>query len=38
MTGRIAIDDTAPSVPGGFPAKAVVGEVFPVRAVVWREG
>ncbi|MFC9897346.1 maltotransferase domain-containing protein [Nocardia sp. NPDC127579] len=38
MTGRIAIDDTAPSVPGGYPAKAVVGEVFPVRAVVWREG
>ncbi|RDI62972.1 alpha-1,4-glucan:maltose-1-phosphate maltosyltransferase [Nocardia pseudobrasiliensis] len=38
VTGRIAIDDTAPSVPGGFPAKAVVGEVFPVRAVVWREG
>ncbi|MEU6563731.1 maltotransferase domain-containing protein [Nocardia nova] len=38
MTGRIAIDDTAPAVPGGYPAKAVVGEVFPVRAVVWREG
>ncbi|WP_431957524.1 alpha-1,4-glucan--maltose-1-phosphate maltosyltransferase [Nocardia lijiangensis] len=38
MTGRIAIDDTAPSIPGGRPAKAVVGEVFPVRAVVWREG
>ncbi|MEV6275464.1 alpha-1,4-glucan--maltose-1-phosphate maltosyltransferase [Nocardia sp. NPDC051832] len=38
MTGRIAIDDTAPSIPGGYPAKAVVGEVFPVRAVVWREG
>ncbi|RJO79410.1 alpha-1,4-glucan--maltose-1-phosphate maltosyltransferase [Nocardia panacis] len=38
MTGRIAIDDTAPCLPGGYPAKAVVGEVFPVRAVVWREG
>ncbi len=38
MTGRIAIDDTAPSIPGGRSAKAVVGEVFPVRTVVWREG
>ncbi|MFJ4651448.1 maltotransferase domain-containing protein [Nocardia sp. NPDC088792] len=38
MTGRIAIDDTAPAIPGGRPAKAVAGEVFPVRAVVWREG
>ncbi|MBO0855021.1 MAG: alpha-1,4-glucan--maltose-1-phosphate maltosyltransferase [Nocardia sp.] len=38
MTGRIAIDDTAPAIAGGYPAKAVVGEVFPVRAVVWREG
>ncbi|WP_227998820.1 alpha-1,4-glucan--maltose-1-phosphate maltosyltransferase [Nocardia australiensis] len=38
MTGRIAIDDTAPSIAGGRPAKAVVGEVFPVRAVVWCEG
>ncbi|WP_330252561.1 alpha-1,4-glucan--maltose-1-phosphate maltosyltransferase [Nocardia sp. NBC_00565] len=38
MTGRIAIDDTAPSIAGSRPAKAVVGEVFPVRTVVWREG
>ncbi|MVU75638.1 DUF3416 domain-containing protein [Nocardia sp. ET3-3] len=38
MTGRIAIDDTAPAIPGGRPSKAVVGEVVPVRAVVWREG
>ncbi|MEV5837130.1 alpha-1,4-glucan--maltose-1-phosphate maltosyltransferase [Nocardia sp. NPDC052112] len=38
MTGRIAIDDTAPTIPGGRSAKAVVGEVFPVRTVVWREG
>src|SRR5690606_37847550 len=35
---RIAIDDTAPFIPGGRPAKAVVGEVFPVRAVAWSEG
>ncbi|MQY31662.1 alpha-1,4-glucan--maltose-1-phosphate maltosyltransferase [Nocardia aurantia] len=38
MTGRIAIDDTSPAIPGGRPAKAVVGEIFPVRTVVWREG
>ncbi|MFR9751758.1 maltotransferase domain-containing protein [Nocardia sp. 004] len=38
MTGRIAIDDTAPSIAGDRPAKAVIGEVFPVRTVVWREG
>jgi len=38
VTGRIAIDDTAPLIADGHPAKAVVGEVFPVRAVVWREG
>lgn len=38
VTGRIAIDDTAPFIPGGRPAKAVAGEVFPVRTVVWREG
>ncbi|MGW4371085.1 maltotransferase domain-containing protein [Nocardia takedensis] len=39
MTGRIAIDDTAPSLGAGrYPSKAVVGEMFPVRAVVWREG
>ncbi|MDT5239137.1 MAG: hypothetical protein QOD97_1335, partial [Mycobacterium sp.] len=39
MAGRIEIDDVAPVVSGGrFPAKAVVGEVVPVRAVVWREG
>src|SRR6185312_10544233 len=31
--------DVAPVVSGGrFPAKAVVGEVVPVRATVWREG
>jgi starch synthase (maltosyl-transferring) len=39
VPGRIEIDDVAPSVSGGaYPAKAVVGEVVPVRATVWREG
>ncbi len=39
MSGRIEIDDVAPAVSGGrFPAKAVVGEVVPVSATVWREG
>ncbi|MFI6365823.1 maltotransferase domain-containing protein [Nocardia sp. NPDC050630] len=39
MTGRIAIDDTAPAIwLRDSSAKAVVGEVFPVRTVVWREG
>ena len=37
-TGRIAIDEVWPTIPGGRAAKAVVGEVFPIRAVVWREG
>ena len=39
MAGRIEIDDVAPVVSGGrFPAKAIVGEIVPVRATVWREG
>jgi starch synthase (maltosyl-transferring) len=39
VAGRIEIDDVAPVVSGGrFPAKAVVGEVMPVKAAVWREG
>ncbi|UYP20365.1 alpha-1,4-glucan--maltose-1-phosphate maltosyltransferase [Rhodococcus sp. Z13] len=39
MTGRLAIDDVRPSIDGGrYPTKAVVGEVVPVSAVVWREG
>jgi starch synthase (maltosyl-transferring) len=39
VPGRIEIDDVRPAVSGGaFPAKAVVGEVVPVRATVWREG
>ncbi len=39
MPGRIEIDDVAPVVScGTYPAKAVVGEVVPVAATVWREG
>ncbi|TQF67231.1 alpha-1,4-glucan--maltose-1-phosphate maltosyltransferase [Rhodococcus spelaei] len=39
MTGRIGIDDVVPEIAGGrYPAKAVVGETFPVSATVWREG
>jgi starch synthase (maltosyl-transferring) len=39
LSGRIAVDDVQPVVSGGrFPAKAVVGEVIPVSAAVWREG
>jgi starch synthase (maltosyl-transferring) len=39
VAGRIEIDDVAPVASGGrFPAKAVVGEIIPVRATVWREG
>src|SRR3954470_18510805 len=39
MTGRIGIDDVTPTAGGGrHPSKAVVGEVIPVRASVWREG
>ncbi len=39
MPGRIEIDEVQPVISGGkFPAKAVVGEVIPVRATVWREG
>jgi starch synthase (maltosyl-transferring) len=39
VAGRIEIDDVQPVVSDGrFPAKAVVGEVVPVRAAVWREG
>lgn len=38
-TGRIGIDDVEPTIDAGrFASKAVVGEVFPVRAVVWRDG
>ncbi|KUI11408.1 alpha-1,4-glucan--maltose-1-phosphate maltosyltransferase [Mycobacterium sp. GA-1285] len=39
VAGRIEIDDVAPVVSGGrYPAKAVVGEIVPVAATVWREG
>ncbi|MCT7662141.1 alpha-1,4-glucan--maltose-1-phosphate maltosyltransferase [Mycobacterium deserti] len=39
MAGRIEIDDVQPVVSGGrYPAKAVVGEIVPVSATVWREG
>ena len=39
VPGRVVIDDVAPVVScGAYPAKAVVGEVVPVRAAVWREG
>ncbi len=37
--GRIPVTDVSPVIAGGaYPAKAVVGELFPVRATVWREG
>ena len=39
VPGRIEVDDVAPVVSGGiYPAKAVVGELVPVCATVWREG
>ncbi|MGH3569195.1 MAG: alpha-1,4-glucan--maltose-1-phosphate maltosyltransferase [Pseudonocardia sp.] len=39
MIGRLGIDDISPSVAGGrLPSKAVVGEVLPIGATVWREG
>ena len=39
MPGRIEVDDVAPVVScGTYPAKAVVGEIVPVSATVWREG
>ncbi|KUI14668.1 alpha-1,4-glucan--maltose-1-phosphate maltosyltransferase [Mycobacterium lehmannii] len=39
MAGRIEIDDVAPVVSEGrYPAKAVVDEIVPVAATVWREG
>jgi len=39
MTGRLGIDDVSPAVGDGrHPSKAVVGEILPIRATVWREG
>ena len=39
MTGRLGIDDVTPKVGDGHhPSKAVVGEVIPIGASIWREG
>ncbi|MCP1387300.1 DUF3416 domain-containing protein [Corynebacterium sp. TA-R-1] len=39
MVARFGIDDVRPQVSGRtLPSKAVVGEVIPVSALVWREG
>ncbi len=39
MTGRLAIEDVRPQISHRtFPTKAVVGELVPVSAQVWREG
>ena len=39
MPGRVEIDDVHPVVScGAYPAKAVIGEMVPVSAAVWREG
>ncbi|HZC54210.1 MAG TPA: maltotransferase domain-containing protein, partial [Mycobacterium sp.] len=39
VPGRVEIDDVQPVVScGAYPAKAVVGEMVPVSATVWREG
>jgi starch synthase (maltosyl-transferring) len=39
VPGRVEIDDVQPVVScGAYPAKAVVGEVIPISAAVWREG
>lgn len=39
MIGRLGIEDVRPQVAGGTqPSKAVVGEVVPVSALIWREG
>ncbi|GAA0266930.1 alpha-1,4-glucan--maltose-1-phosphate maltosyltransferase [Cryptosporangium japonicum] len=39
MTGRFAIEDITPVVAAGlYPARAVVGELMPVSATVFREG
>jgi len=36
--GRIPVRDIIPTVAGGYPAKAVVGESAPISATVFREG
>jgi starch synthase (maltosyl-transferring) len=39
MTGRLGIDEVTPAVGGSrHPGKAVVGEIIPIGATVWREG
>lgn len=39
VPGRVEIDNVQPVVScGAYPAKAVVGEMVPVSATVWREG
>src|SRR3954452_9850263 len=38
MLGRLIIDDVRPRTPGGYPAKALVGDRITVSADVFREG
>lgn len=39
MIGRLGVDNVSPVISHGqVPAKATVGQVFPVSATVWREG
>ncbi|MDC7104690.1 alpha-1,4-glucan--maltose-1-phosphate maltosyltransferase [Corynebacterium falsenii] len=39
MTGRLGIDNVHPVIShGATPAKALVGQAFPISATVWREG
>ena len=39
VIGRLGIDDVRPrTADGALPTKAVVGEVVPISALVWREG
>ena len=38
LTGRLPLTDARPTVPGGFPPKAFVGEVVPFSVVAFREG
>ena len=39
VIGRLGIDDVRPrTTDGALPTKAVVGEVVPISALVWREG
>lgn len=39
MTGRLAVEDVRPAIAGGsLASKAVVGELVPISALIWREG